>query len=50
MTKIPQTEEELEKHLEEQIKFLKLSTESYDKGFKEKTKNPPELPREKIKK
>ncbi|MEW6655206.1 MAG: hypothetical protein AB1394_17290, partial [Bacteroidota bacterium] len=33
-----QTEEDLKKHLEEQIEFLKISSKSYDDGFKSEAK------------
>jgi len=38
MVKVPQTKEELKKHLEEQIRFLKKSAEDFDKGNKAESK------------
>lgn len=38
MAKIPQSPEELENHLEEQLEFLALSAESFDRGFRGEAK------------
>jgi len=38
MVKVPQTKEELKKHLEEQLCFLKKSAEDYDRGNKAESK------------
>jgi len=38
MTKIPLKQEDLEAHLEEQLRFLELSTTSFDNGFEDEAK------------
>lgn len=38
MTRVSQTEEELKKHLKEQIQFLLRSSQSYDEGFTSEAK------------